>query len=63
MVVAVKLPAELDCTAELDCFAGWIVLHWLSLWTICWRHDQVTEHGGSWKQLYFERNLEEALEK
>lgn len=56
-VLPLDLPLELAAalTGDED--------YWKKRARVRWRNCVVTAHGGSWKQLYMEQNLQEALEK
>ena len=60
-----KVVSFLDIELPLD-IVGQLIAdenYWRRRSTKRWRNLEVGQHGGSWKQLYFERNLAEALEK
>ena len=60
-----KVVSLLDIELPLD-IVGQLISdenYWRRRSTKRWRNLEVSQHGGSWKQLYFERNLAEALEK
>lgn len=55
--ISLDLPLELVGTLIHD------EPYWKRRSCMRWKNCQVTAHGNSWKQLYFERNLEGALER
>ena len=60
-----KVVALLDVELPLE-VVGQLIIdehYWRRRACKRWRNLEVSQHGGSWKQLYFERNLAEALER
>mmetsp|Transcript_18993 Transcript_18993/g.22727 ORF Transcript_18993/g.22727 Transcript_18993/m.22727 type:complete len:422 (+) Transcript_18993:101-1366(+) len=56
-LLSLDLPLELVGTLIED------ETYWKRRSCARWKNCQVAAHGGSWKQLYFERNMENALER
>lgn len=55
--LSVDLP--LDIAAVLIAGEG----YWQRRATVRWKNCDILPHGSSWKQLYMERNLQEAIEQ
>lgn len=56
-VLPLELPLEIAAVLTDD------EAYWKRRACSRWRNCMVTPHGGSWKQLYMEQNLQEALER
>ena len=56
-ILPTDLPLDVTASQIADDY------YWERCATERWKNCQVTEHGGKWKRLYLERNLEDEIEQ